>query len=77
MEQTKIPAKYCRETKYENLPLDVVKITKQTILDTLGCAIGTHSDEPDKAGRRAFLRGLRGAKGFARKDGCRRLSHSI
>ena len=48
MEQTKILAKFCKETKYEDLPLEVVKVAKQTLLDTLGCAIGTHSDEPEK-----------------------------
>jgi 2-methylcitrate dehydratase PrpD len=48
MEQTKTLAKFCKETTYNDLPKDVVKIAKQTILDTLGCAIGTHSDEPEK-----------------------------
>lgn len=48
MEQTKLLSKFCQETKYEDLPKEVVKIAKQTILDTLGCAIGTHSDEPEK-----------------------------
>lgn len=48
MEQTIALARFCKETTYNNLPEDVVKIAKQTILDTLGCAIGTHSDEPEK-----------------------------
>jgi len=48
MEQTKRLAKFCKETKYEDLPPEVVKIAKQTMLDTIGCAIGTHSDEPEK-----------------------------
>jgi 2-methylcitrate dehydratase PrpD len=48
MEQTKKLAKFCTETRYEDLPPEVVKIAKQTILDTLGCGIGTHSDEPEK-----------------------------
>ncbi len=48
MEQTQRLAKFCKETKYEDLPPEVVKIAKQTMLDTLGCAIGTHSDEPEK-----------------------------
>ena len=48
MEQTKALARFCKETSYDDLPEDVVKIAKQTILDTIGCAIGTHSDEPEK-----------------------------
>lgn len=44
MEQTKILAKFCQQTKYEDLPFEVVKIAKQTILDTIGCGIGTHSE---------------------------------
>jgi len=48
MEQTKVLAKFCERTRYEDLPPEVVKIAKQTILDTLGCGIGTHSDEPEK-----------------------------
>jgi 2-methylcitrate dehydratase PrpD len=48
MDETKKLVKFCAETTYESLPKDVVKIAKQTILDTLGCAIGTHDDEPEK-----------------------------
>ncbi len=48
MEQSKLLASFCEKTSFEDLPKDVVKIAKQTILDTLGCAVGTHSDEPEK-----------------------------
>jgi 2-methylcitrate dehydratase PrpD len=48
MEPTQKLAKFCKEITYESLPKDVVKLAKQTILDTLGCAIGTHYDEPEK-----------------------------
>lgn len=48
MEPTQQLAKFCKETTYESLPKDVVKLAKQTILDTMGCAIGTHHDEPEK-----------------------------
>jgi 2-methylcitrate dehydratase PrpD len=48
MEQTQKLAKFCKETQFEDLPPEVVKIAKQTILDTLGCGIGTQSDEPEK-----------------------------
>ena len=44
MEQTNRLAKFCQETKYEDLPPEVVKIAKQTMLDTIGRAIGTHSN---------------------------------
>lgn len=48
MEQTKKLADFCAKVTYNDLPKEVVKIAKHTILDTLGCAIGTHSDEPEK-----------------------------
>ena len=48
MEQTKKLARFSKETTYDNLPQDVIKIAKQTILDTLGSAFGTHYDEPEK-----------------------------
>ena len=48
MEPTKILSAFCEKTTFADLPPAVVKIAKQTILDTLGCAVGTHSDEPEK-----------------------------
>jgi len=48
MEPTKILASFCAKTEHEDLPPDVVSIAKHTILDTLGSAIGTHADEPEK-----------------------------
>jgi len=48
MEPTKILSSFCEKTTFADLPPAVVKIAKQTILDTLGCAVGTHSDEPEK-----------------------------
>ena len=48
MEPTQLLSAFCEKTTFADLPKDVVKIAKQTILDTLGCAVGTHSDEPEK-----------------------------
>ena len=48
MEPTQLLSAFCEKTTFADLPPAVVKIAKQTILDTLGCAVGTHSDEPEK-----------------------------
>ena len=48
MEPTKTLSSFCEETSFADLPKSVVNIAKQTILDTLGCAVGTHSEEPDR-----------------------------
>ena len=48
MEPTKILSAFCAETTFADLPKDVVRIAKKTILDTLGCAVGTHAHEPEK-----------------------------
>jgi 2-methylcitrate dehydratase len=39
-------ARYAAELKYEDLPDDVVRIAKRTILDTLGCAFGGYGAGP-------------------------------
>jgi len=41
-------ARYAAELKYEDLPEDVVRIAKRTILDTLGCAFGGYTAEPSR-----------------------------
>ncbi len=41
-------AQYAVALKYEDLPEDVVRIVKRTILDTLGCAFGGFSAGPSK-----------------------------
>jgi len=41
-------ARYADTLKYENLPEDVVRIAKRTILDTLGCAFGGYTAGPSK-----------------------------
>ncbi len=41
-------ARYAATLKYENLPEDVVRIAKRTILDTLGCAFGGYTAGPSK-----------------------------
>ena len=41
-------ARYAATLKYDDLPDDVVRIAKRTILDTLGCAFGGYSAGPSK-----------------------------
>jgi len=41
-------ARYAATLKYEDLPEDVVRIAKRTILDTLGCAFGGYTAGPSK-----------------------------
>jgi 2-methylcitrate dehydratase len=41
-------ARYAINLQYENLPPDVVRVAKRTILDTIGCAIGGYSAGPSK-----------------------------
>jgi 2-methylcitrate dehydratase len=37
---------YAVDLKYEDLPADVVRVAKRTILDSIGCAIGGHTAGP-------------------------------
>src|SRR5262245_27067499 len=39
-------AAYAVNLKYEDLPPDVIRVAKRTILDTIGCAIGGHTAGP-------------------------------
>src|SRR5262245_177893 len=41
-------ARYAPSLRYEDLPEEVVRIAKRTILDTLGCAFGGYSAAPSK-----------------------------
>ena len=41
-------ARYAMSLRYEDLPEDVIRIAKRTILDTLGCAFGGYSAGPSK-----------------------------
>jgi 2-methylcitrate dehydratase len=41
-------ASYAAALKYEDLPEDVVRIAKRTILDTIGCAFGGYTAGPSK-----------------------------
>ena len=41
-------ARYAAELKYEDLPEDIVRLTKRTILDTIGCAYGGYSAGPSR-----------------------------
>ena len=41
-------ARYAANLKYEDIPDDVVRITKRTILDTIGCAFGGYSAGPSR-----------------------------
>ena len=49
MEATKILSSFCAETCFANLPESVVTVAKLAILDTLGCAFGTYSEDPGRA----------------------------
>src|SRR3984885_1185810 len=39
-------ARYATELKYEDLPEDIVRTAKRTILDTFGCAFGGYTGGP-------------------------------
>jgi 2-methylcitrate dehydratase len=39
-------ARYAANLKYEDLPDDVVRLAKRTILDTIGCAFGGYDAGP-------------------------------
>ncbi|HEV2546130.1 MAG TPA: MmgE/PrpD family protein [Stellaceae bacterium] len=41
-------SRYAIDLKYEDLPQDVVRLAKRTILDTFGCAIGGYSAGPSQ-----------------------------
>src|SRR5262245_32777983 len=41
-------ASYAVNLKYEDLPPEVVRVAKRTILDTIGCAIGGHASGPSQ-----------------------------
>ena len=41
-------ARYAADLKYEDLPEDVVRLAKRTILDTIGCAYGGYAAGPSK-----------------------------
>ena len=41
-------ARYATELRYEDLPEDVIRIARRTILDTIGCAFGGYSAGPSK-----------------------------
>src|SRR5262249_19885669 len=41
-------ARYAAALKYEDLPPDIVRIVKRTILDTVGCAFGGYAAQPSR-----------------------------
>jgi 2-methylcitrate dehydratase len=41
-------ARYATELRYEDLPEDVIRIAKRSILDTVGCAFGGYAAGPSK-----------------------------
>jgi 2-methylcitrate dehydratase len=43
-----ILSRYAANLRYEDIPEDVVRITKRTILDTIGCAFGGYSAGPSR-----------------------------
>jgi len=48
-------ARYAVDLKYENLPADVIAITKRRILDALACALGASTSKPMSILRDAIL----------------------
>lgn len=65
VQRTEVLAAFCEATTFADLPDDVVEIAKRTILDTLGCAVGTHAYDPGKA---AVINGVVKTLGAARDD---------
>src|SRR6478735_8122334 len=43
---TELLARYATESRFEDLPAEVVRDAKRKLIDTLGCAIGAFDDEP-------------------------------
>ncbi|MDB5635712.1 MAG: prpD, partial [Bradyrhizobium sp.] len=41
-------ARYAAELRYEDLPEDVIRIARRSILDTVGCAFGGYAAGPSK-----------------------------
>jgi 2-methylcitrate dehydratase PrpD len=41
-------AQYATDLRYEDLPEDIVRTAKRTILDTLGCAFGGYTAGPSQ-----------------------------
>jgi 2-methylcitrate dehydratase len=41
-------SRYAASLKYEDLPEDIVRLTKRTILDTIGCTFGGYDSKPSK-----------------------------
>jgi 2-methylcitrate dehydratase len=41
-------ARYAASLRYEDLPEDIVRLTKRTILDTIGCTFGGYDANPSK-----------------------------
>jgi 2-methylcitrate dehydratase len=49
-------ADFALKLRYEDLPADVIRTVKRTILDTIGCAIGGYDAEPSRIARRLASR---------------------
>src|SRR5262245_23036660 len=45
-------ARYATSLRYEDLPEEVIRLAKRSILDTVGCAFGGYSAGPSKIGSR-------------------------
>src|ERR1700682_1516995 len=41
-------AEYATTLKYEELPPEIVRMTKRIMIDTLGCALGAYSANPSQ-----------------------------
>jgi 2-methylcitrate dehydratase len=49
-------ADFAVKLRYEDLPADVIRTVKRTVLDTIGCAIGGYDAEPSRIARRLASR---------------------
>ncbi|WP_158215342.1 MmgE/PrpD family protein [Candidimonas nitroreducens] len=48
MKPTQVLASFCANLCYADLPDRVVDHAKMAVLDTLGCALGTHAEDPER-----------------------------
>lgn len=48
MEPTQLLASFCANVRYDDMPESVIDGAKKAILDTLGCALGTHTEDPER-----------------------------
>jgi 2-methylcitrate dehydratase PrpD len=65
VEPTRILSSFCADTRFADLPASVTAKAKLAVLDTLGCAFATYSEEPDRAKIIHRVAGQLGTRGGA------------